>query len=164
LTDGRRLGVDPKNSGAENAPNFFGEEPGKSDRGFVGEVLRKAAVAGLGALFMTEEGVRNLAGQLKLPKEALGYLLAQAEKTKDEVGRVITEEVRKFLQSEKLREEFAKLVAGMAVEVTARIRLVPDSEAAANLEKVHPDGQPLKPEITVKEISARRRTHPKKKE
>src|SRR5262250_1416678 len=88
--------------------------------------MRKVAFAGLGALFMTEEGIRSLAGQLKLPKEALGFVLSQAEKTKDEVGRVLSEEVRRFLRSEKLRAEFLQLLAGMSVEVTAQIRLVPD--------------------------------------
>jgi hypothetical protein len=88
--------------------------------------MRKVAFAGLGALFMTEEGIRTAASQLKLPKEMLGYALAQAEKTKDEMGRVLSEEVRRFLRSEKLRSEFLQLLAGMSVEVTAQIRLVPD--------------------------------------
>src|SRR5690242_8921118 len=99
---------------------------GKS--GIARELMKKMAVAGLGALFMTEEGIRGLAGQLKLPKEVLGYLVSQAEKTKDDVGRVVSEEIRRFLQSEKLREEFLKLLSGMAVEVTAQIRLVPDKQ------------------------------------
>src|SRR5678816_1690528 len=47
------------------------------------ELMRKVAFAGLGALFMTEEGIRSVAGQLKLPKEALGFILSQAERTKD---------------------------------------------------------------------------------
>lgn len=132
---------------------LLGDLPRSDARGFVGEVLRKAAVASLGAIFMTEEGVRNLAGQLKLPKEVMGYLLAQAEKTKDDVGRVISEEVRKFLQSEKLREEFVKLLAGMAVEVTAHIRMVPDPQAGERAEKPAKS----KPQVTVTEISARRR-------
>src|SRR4051794_41295933 len=78
-------------------------------RGVIPELVRKVAVAGLGAVFMTEEGIRNLAGQLKLPKEALGMVLGQAEKTKEEIGRVISEELRRFLQSEKLRNEFFKM-------------------------------------------------------
>ncbi|HEX8825388.1 MAG TPA: hypothetical protein VF794_36075, partial [Archangium sp.] len=68
---------------------LLGDEPEEASRaGFVPEFVRKVAVAGLGAIFMTEEGIRSLAGQLKLPKEVLGYILGQAEKTKDEVGRV----------------------------------------------------------------------------
>ena len=43
-------------------------------------------------------------------EEALAYLVGQAEKTKDEIGRVLSEEVRGFLQSDKLREEFLKLL------------------------------------------------------
>jgi hypothetical protein len=102
--------------------------------GFVPDVVRRVAVAGLGALFMTEESIRSLASQLKLPKEVMGYILSQAEKTKDEVGRVLSEELRRFFQSEKLREEFLKLLSRMTVEVTAQVRLVPDagkSERAA---------------------------------
>src|SRR5687767_8350552 len=102
----------------------LGDEPERESRaGFVPEFVRKVAVAGLGAVFMTEEGIRNLAGQLKLPKEVLGFILSQAEKTKDDVGRVVTEEVRRFLQSEKLHDEFLKLLSGMTLEIKAELRL-----------------------------------------
>jgi hypothetical protein len=97
-----------------------------SGRGFVPEFMRKVAVAGLGALFMTEEGIRGLASQLKLPKEALSFILGQAEKTKDELGRILSEELRRFLQSEKIKDEFLRLIAGMTVEIKAEVRLVPD--------------------------------------
>lgn len=108
-------------------------------RGFVPDFVRRMAWAGLGAVFMSEEGIRRLAGQLKLPKEAINYLLSQAEKTKDEVGRVVSDEVRKLLQSERLRDELLKMVAGMTIEVRAEIKLVPDrvkGEAPSLLPKV----------------------------
>ena len=66
-------------------------------RGFVPDFVRRMAWAGLGAVFMSEEGIRRLAKQLKLPKEAMGFLLQQAEKTKDEIGRVVGDEVRKLM-------------------------------------------------------------------
>src|SRR5262245_24769623 len=110
---------------------FFSTEPPeeKEERGFVTEFVRKMAVVGLGALFMTEEGLRNLAAQLKLPKELLSVVLAQAEKTKSEVGRVVTDEIRRFLQSDKLREEMAKLLSTMTIEVKAEVRLKPNQPA-----------------------------------
>ncbi|WNG37070.1 hypothetical protein F0U61_27880 [Archangium violaceum] len=131
---------------------LLGDEPGKegSRPGFVPEFVRKVAVAGLGALFMTEEGIRSLAGQLKLPKEALGYILGQAEKTKDEVGRVVSEELRRFLQSEKLRDEFLKLMSGMTIEVKAQIRLVPDRSEDAE------QGEPARTKVVVTELNTRR--------
>ncbi len=115
-------------------------------RGFVPELVRKVAVAGLGALFMTEEGIRSLAGQLKLPKEALSFIINQAEKTKDEIGRVVSEELRRFFQSEKLREEFLKLLAGMTIEVKAEVRLLPSQKQA----------DAVVPHVNVTDLNARR--------
>jgi hypothetical protein len=124
---------------------FAGHEGPVSDEdkqqasSFVPEFVRRMAWAGLGAVFMSEEGIRRLAGQLKLPKEALGLLLAQAEKTKDDVGRIVSEEVRKFLASDKLRDELLKMIAGMTIEVKAEVKLIPDrvrDEAPSLLPKV----------------------------
>ncbi|WP_164018179.1 hypothetical protein [Pyxidicoccus trucidator] len=128
--------------------------------GFVPEFVRRMAVAGLGALFMTEEGIRNLAGQLKLPKEAMGFILGQAEKTKDEITGAITDELRRFLQSEKLRDEFLKLMSGMTVEVKAQIRLVPSDKVEKGAEP-EPTGEPKEkkggsPRVVISELNARR--------
>lgn len=118
----------------------------RATAGRVSEFVRKFAVAGLGALFMTEEGLRALAGQLKLPKEMLGYLLQQAEKTKDDVSRVASEEIRKFLQSDKLRQEFITLMSQMTVEVKAEFRLVPTKGKA---------GEGEAPSVVISELKAR---------
>lgn len=94
-------------------------------KGFMSDFVRRLGWAGLGAVFMSEEGIRRLGNQLKLPKEALAYILTQAEKTKDEVGRVVSEELRKFLQSQRLRDELLSLISEMTIEVKAEVRLVP---------------------------------------
>jgi len=123
------------------------DAPGDGTRGPIVELMRKAAFAGLGALFMTEEGIRSLAGQLKLPKEALGFILSQAERTKDEVGRVLSDEVRRFLRSDKLRADFLQLLSGMRVEVTAQVRLVPDTDRKP--------GDPPRPQVEVTSVRTR---------
>jgi hypothetical protein len=136
---------------------LLGDDAGREESsraGFVPEFVRKVAVAGLGAIFMTEEGIRSLAGQLKLPKEVLGYILGQAEKTKDEVGRVVSEELRRFLQSEKLRDELLKLVSGMTIEVKAQIRLVPPEERAEG-EKGESETPP-RTKVVISELNTRR--------
>lgn len=129
---------------------LFGDEEGDRDdkglRGFVPEFVRKMAVAGLGAVFMTEEGIRSLATQLKVPREALGFIMGQAERTKEEVGRVISEELRRFLQSDKLRDELLKMIAGMTIEVRAEVKLVPDRV------KDHSDTPSLMPKVTVTDL------------
>lgn len=125
------------------------DEIGNDDKkaGFVPEFVRRMAWAGLGAVFMSEEGIRRLAGQLKLPKEALSFLLSQAEKTKDDVGRIVSEEVRKLLQSERLRDELLKMIAGMTIEVRAEVKLVPD--------RVKGDAPSLLPKVTVGELKTK---------
>lgn len=155
---------DPLDDDADLPPNASRE--GRA--GFVPEFVRKMAVAGLGAIFMTEEGIRNLAGQLKLPKEVLGFILSQAERTKDEIGRVLAEEVRRFLQSEKLREEFVKLMSGMTLDVRAQIRLVPadedKKEAAPGASEAAAASAPQEPKVVISELNARRGGKRAKKE
>ena len=100
-----------------------GDDPGDGTRKFVTDAVRKAFLAGVGAIFMTEEGARRLARDWKLPKEVLGFVTSQASGAKDEVLRIMTEEIRKFFQSESLRREFVKLISSMSLEVHAEIRL-----------------------------------------
>lgn len=100
-------------------------EAGGGARGLIPDTVKKALLAGVGALFMTEEGARRLAREWKLPKELIGFIGQQAQGAKDEVLRVFSEEVRRFLESERVRSEFLKALSGMAIEVKAEIRLKP---------------------------------------
>jgi hypothetical protein len=90
--------------------------------GFVAEAVRKAVLTGVGALFLTEEGARKLAREWKLPKDLAGYVVAQAQGAKDEVLRIVSQEVRRFFESEAFRREVMKLIGSMAIEVKAEIR------------------------------------------
>ena len=78
---------------------------------------------------------RKLARDWKLPKEVIGFIGQQASGAKDEVLRVFSDEVRRFLESEAVRREFWKALSAAAIEVKAEIRLVPTA-----------DGKP-KPEV-----------------
>jgi len=94
-------------------------------RRFVTDTVRKAVLTGLGAVFLTEEGARKVARDWKLPKEIVGYVASQAGGAKDEIVRVVTEEVRKFFESESLRREFLRLLSSMSIELHAEISLKP---------------------------------------
>ncbi|MBL8917394.1 MAG: hypothetical protein JNJ54_00920 [Myxococcaceae bacterium] len=124
-------------------------------RGFVTDFVRRMAAASLGAVVMSEEGIRKVAGQLKLPKEVLGLVLTQAEKTKEDIGRIVIEEVRKFLQSDRMRDEFLKMIAGMTIEVRAEVKLVPD--------RVKDQSPSLLPKVTVSDLKTKYEAPKKKK-
>ena len=94
-------------------------------RGFVADAVRKAVLTGLGAVFLTEEGARKLAREWKLPKDIVQFVTSQAAGAKDEVVRIVGEEVRKFFESEALRREFLRALSSMSIEVHAEVRLKP---------------------------------------
>ena len=112
----------------DDPENELPDEDVKRLSGLVPDIVRRAVLTGVGALFMTEEGLRNLVGEMKLPKDALGFLLSQAEKTRAEVARVVTQEVRRFLESETLRREIWKVLTSVTLEVNASINLKPSGE------------------------------------
>src|SRR5260370_14935579 len=87
----------------DDCPDELPREEVKKLSGLVPDLVRRAVLTGVGALFMTEEGLRNLVGEMKLPKDALAFLLAQADRTRSEAVRVVTQEVRRFLERETLR-------------------------------------------------------------
>src|ERR687888_2055373 len=118
------------------------EGTGRGVGGGVADAVRKVVMTGLGAVFLTEEGARRLAREWKLPKEIVGYVTAQAGGAKDEIVRVISEEVRKFFESPALRREFLRVLSSMSIEVHAEIRLKParggDVEPEVKVSSVKP--------------------------
>jgi hypothetical protein len=110
-----------------------GDAPG-GGRGLIPDGVRKAILAGVGALFMTEESARRLARDWKLPKEVIGFIGQQAQSAKDEVLRVLAEEIRHFLESEAVRGELGRVLETMALEVKAEIRLKPVEGGASRAE------------------------------
>jgi hypothetical protein len=119
------------------------DPPEEQTKGFVPDIVRRAVLTGVGALFMTEEGIRNLVGEMKLPKDALAFLVSQADKTRAEVTRIVTQEVRRFLESETLRREIWKLLTSVTLEVNATVQLKPSGEPHVRA-KVKPFRKPDK--------------------
>jgi hypothetical protein len=117
----------------DDDPLFPPPEPGEDTgpRGSLADGVKKALLAGVGALFMTEEGARRLARDWKLPKEVASFLGQQASTAKDELLRLFGDEIRRFLESESLRKEFLKALADNTIEIHAEIRLKPAAGAGA---------------------------------
>ena len=57
------------------------------------EVMKKVLTVGVGAIFLTEESLRGLVGDLKVPKELLGGILESANKTKNEFLQNLSKDV-----------------------------------------------------------------------
>jgi hypothetical protein len=114
-------------------------------RGTIADGVKKALLAGVGALFLTEEGARRLARDWKLPKDVAGFIGQQATSAKDELLRLFADEIRRFLESEAVRREFWRALSESTIEIRAEIRLRPAGEG------------PPRPQVTAEVRSRRRR-------
>ncbi|HXW53154.1 MAG TPA: hypothetical protein VEL47_03505 [Myxococcota bacterium] len=90
----------------------------------VGDWVKKTLLTGAGAVFMTEEGIRNALLELKMPKNVIAAAVAQADKTKREISTMIAKEVRHFLDRVKIEDIIQKALAGQSVEIKATITFV----------------------------------------
>jgi hypothetical protein len=100
-------------------------------RGSIADGVKKALLAGVGALFLTEEGARRLARDWKLPKDVAAFIGQQAQSAKEELLRLFSDEIRRFLESESVRREFWKGPADNTIEIHAEIRFRPAKDGDA---------------------------------
>lgn len=97
-------------------------EKEERERKLLPDALKKVVAAGVGAVFMTEEGIRNMVSEMKLPKEALSYLLAQTDRTRRDIFDAVSKEVKKYLRSKEMEKLLAKALEHFTIEVKAEIK------------------------------------------
>jgi hypothetical protein len=104
----------------ERRKNLFEENDFTASK--VSDWVKKTFMTGVGAVFMTEEGIRNALSDMKMPKTVIAAAVAQAEKTKKEISGMIAKEVRSFLDRIKIEDIIQKSLAGQAIEIRATIK------------------------------------------
>ena len=108
------------------------EDGGESWRSrMMPEMVKRLFMAGLGAVFTSEEGVRRMAKEFSLPKDVAGYLINQAQTTKDELFRIVAREIREFLESINLGAELTKILTSLTFEIKMQVRLLPNEKQDA---------------------------------
>lgn len=99
------------------------EEKDNYNSGKLGDWAKKIALTGMGALFMTEEGVRNLLSEMKLPKNVASAMITQAEKTKAEIRLLFAKEMRQFLEHIEVEKIIKKVLKNQSIDVKISIKL-----------------------------------------
>jgi hypothetical protein len=137
-------------------PDRDSEPPRRRLEGVLGELIKRAVEIGVEKATEAPDTVKNFVGDLKLPKEIAGYLLAQVEETKHGLFRVVANEMRDFLEHANVFGEMQKLLTTMQFEVNTTIRFRPnDKKDVANGPRAD-DGAPLpRPEVKT-DFSVRR--------
>ena len=80
--------------------------------------------------------VKNLVGELKLPKDLGNQILSQVDETKQAAVKVVAAEVRTFLENTSLADEMAKLLTQISFEVSTQVRFVPSDKAVKRSKKL----------------------------
>ena len=104
--------------------------------GLVPGALKRAAATGVGNILQGEDGLlASIADNKKLPKEAVGLLVSQADSLRRETLRIISKEIRVFLENVDLGGELAKILTSVSFEIKPEIRFVPNDQAVRSKNK-----------------------------
>jgi hypothetical protein len=91
-----------------------------------GDILKKAITVGIGAAFLTEESIRALVGELKLPKELVTNLLSQANSTRSEfLGKFSSEMLEKIQSRINPTELVNEVLRKNDIEFTVKVKVTP---------------------------------------
>ena len=120
MTDDKK----PDHDDDDEAPHGDGEKHSFTAK-LLGDLAKRALTTGIGAVFMSEETLRSQLSEVKLPKEAMGYVVSQADKTKRELIDVIARETRAFFSRLEVEDMIARALTGTTIEITTRVRILP---------------------------------------
>ena len=151
---------DSENQSVEERPR---DEGGFGHR-VIPDIVRKALMSGVGTVLLGQEGVRTALGDLKLPKEAMEYVVSQAERTKREVIHSLARELRQFLDGLELQELIGRSLEGTTFEINTTIRVTQNDKGQVGAEVVDKSGQMVRAKAkTTKGSASRTRAKAKKK-
>ena len=122
MTDDKKTGWDDDDGGEADPADS--KHPGFTAK-LLGDLAKRALTTGIGAVFMSEETLRSQLSELKLPKEAMGYVVSQADKTKRELVEVIARETRAFLSRLEVEAMIGRMLTGTTIEINTRIKIMP---------------------------------------
>lgn len=98
--------------------------------GVIPELLKRAVEIGVEKATEAPESLKQRVSDIKLPKEAVAYILSQVDETKNGMFRVFAKEVRDFLEHTNIAGELQKLLTTVQFEVNTTIRFTPNDAPA----------------------------------
>jgi hypothetical protein len=95
-----------------------------------GDFVRKVLTVGVGTVFLTEEALRGLVSEVKLPKELLTGLIDSASRTKNEFFGKLSEEImQKVVSKIDPKELVQELLERNEIELNVKVQFKPKSRS-----------------------------------
>lgn len=97
--------------------------------GKASEMMKKLLTVGVGAIFLTEESLRGLISEFKLPKEMMGAILDSAGKTKDDFLQKLSHDVLSQLKNKvDFKELIQELLTKNEIQFQVKVSLKPKAD------------------------------------
>ena len=87
----------------------------------VAEVVRKAIDKGGEVVDVTEDSLKRVLGELQAGKELTDKVISRLDDVKVEAGKVVRDEITKFLAQLEVSQEVRKVMSGMTMDVQTSI-------------------------------------------
>ncbi len=123
--------TDPEGLDEDSWTDIAGEDASRLLKGFeamIPGILRRSIISGLNTA-LSDEGIRGAVSEKNIPKEAVGFVLSQADNTRREILRIVSREVRTFLENVDFGGEIAKILTTLSFEIRTEVRFIPNDEA-----------------------------------
>jgi len=112
---------------AERGERGEPDEGERERRGWLGGYARRFIKAGADAFMDRDELLRRFVPEL--PREVAAYLFKAGEDVRDDVLRIFSRELRRFLDSLNLTEELQKILTSTSFEIKTEIRFIPNDQS-----------------------------------
>jgi len=111
---------DPKNVSKEDMDIFR-----KALDMLIPDVLKKAIVLGVSGEFFSEETIRKMLSDIQMPSDLVQYVIQQTSKSKNELIRIIAEEIRNFIDQAQINEQIKKFIKGFKINIKLELSFDP---------------------------------------
>lgn len=103
------------------------------------ELVKKVLTVGVGAIFLTEENLRAMVSEFKLPKELITGVLDSASKSKNEFfAKLSTDVMDRIMERVDVKDLVQELLTKNEIELSVKIRIKPKEPATSD---GRPDGE-----------------------
>ena len=94
------------------------------EKGFGGfsDLLKKIVVTGASAMFLTEDTLKGLVKDFKIPKELIQGIVSSAKTTKEDFVEKVSEELSKQIRKIDLSKEFFKFLENHNMDINLKIK------------------------------------------
>ena len=114
-------------SSASNGPTSSASSQAEDRPRRMGETVRKALASGFRAARVGEEKLRGMVGDA-MPKDVTNYVKGAIDTGRDEIVRIVGNQVKRFLEGIDVGGEVAKILTAVSFEIRTEIRFIPNDK------------------------------------